>query len=39
MTVEGRVCLLGEAVHRLRHSLKEECVGSTLAVVAIGEGD
>ena len=36
---EGWVRLLGEAVHRLRHAVEEECLGLLLAAVAIGRGD
>jgi len=33
------VSLLGEAVHRLRHTLEEEGLCALFAIVAIGEGD
>ena len=36
---EGRVRLLGEAVHRLRHAVEEEGLRLLLAAVAIGRGD
>ena len=36
---EGRVRLLGEAVHRLRHAVEEERLGLLLAAVAVGRGD
>ena len=35
---EGRVCLLGKAVHRLCHAVEEECLGLLFAAVAIGRG-
>ena len=31
--------LLGQAVHRLCHALKEECFGTRFISVAIGRGD
>ena len=31
--------LLGQTVHRLCHTLKEECFGTRFIFVAIGEGD
>ena len=36
---EGRMRLLGEAVHGLRHAVEEESFGLLLAAVAIGCGD
>ena len=36
---KGRVRLLGEAVHRLRHAVEEERLGLLLAAVAVGRGD
>ena len=36
---EGRVRLLGEAVHRLRHAIEKEGLCLLLAAVAIGAGD
>ena len=36
---EGWVRLLCEAVHRLRHSVQEECLRLLLAAVAVGSGD
>ena len=36
---EGRVRLLGEAVHRLRHAVEEEGLRLLLAAVAVGRGD
>ena len=36
---EGRMRLLGEAVHRLRHAVEEESLGLLLAAVAVGRGD
>ena len=36
---EGRMCLLGEAVHRLRHSIEKECFRFLLAAVTIGCSD
>jgi hypothetical protein len=36
---KGRVRLLGEAVHRLRHAVEEEGLGLLLAAVAVGRGD
>ena len=30
--------LLGEAVHRLRHAVEEECLRLLLAAVAVGRG-
>jgi hypothetical protein len=36
---EGRVRLLGQAVHRLRHAVEEERLGLLLAAVAVGRGD
>ena len=36
---EGRVRLLGEAVHRLRHAVEKERLRLLLAAVAIGRGD
>ena len=35
---EGRMCLLGESVHRLRHAVEEERLCLLLAAVAIGRG-
>ena len=36
---EGRVRLLGEAVHRLRHAVEEERLGLLLAAVAVWRRD
>ena len=36
---EGRMRLLGEAVHGLRHAVEKESLGLLLAAVAIGCGD
>ena len=36
---EGRVCLLGEAVHRLSHAVEKEQPPPLLASVAVGSGD
>ena len=36
---EGRMRLLGESVHRLRHAVEEERLRLLLAAVAIGDGD
>ncbi len=36
---KGRVRLLGEAVHRLRHAVEEERLRLLLAAVAVGRGD
>ena len=36
---EGRVRLLGEAVHRLRHAVEEECLRLLLAAVTVGRSD
>ena len=36
---EGRVRLLGEAVHRLGHAVEEERLGLLLAAMAVGSGD
>ena len=35
---EGRVRLLGQAVHRLRHAVKEERFRLLLAAMAVGRG-
>ena len=39
VTGKGRVRLLGEPVHRLRHAVQEKRLGLLLAAVAIGRGD
>ena len=36
---KGRVRLLGEAVHRLRHAVEEECFRLLLAAMAVRRGD